>query len=165
MADLDVDGLAAKTAASPDRKRPPSAIRPIVLVGDDDADIQDAVSELLTTAGYDVVRADDGLEMAALLDGGLRPTVILLDLMMPRVNGHDFLAWRAVRPNIRRIPVVVCSASAFNEVLVRTQMIAALLVKPTTSQDLLSAISQAARMGTKADEAGPHWSEPELGRD
>jgi len=126
-----------------------------VLVGEDDAAIQDAVSELLATAGYDVARADDGLEMAALLDGGLRPTVILLDLMMPRVNGHDFLAWRAVRPDICRIPVVVCSASAFNEVLVRTQMIAALLVKPTTSQELLSAIAHAARTGTTTGDDGP----------
>ena len=126
----------------------------MVLVGEDDAAIQDAVSELLATAGYDVMRAGDGLEMAAFLDGGLRPTVILLDLMMPRVNGHDFLAWRAVRPDIRRIPVVVCSASAFNEVLVRTQMIAALLVRPTTSQELLSAISHAARTGTMAGDAG-----------
>ena len=149
MAEVDVDALVAEPPVGQARTRP------MVLVGEDDPDVQDAVSELLATAGYEVVRAGDGQEMAALLDGGLRPTVILLDLMMPRVNGHDFLAWRGVRPDLCRIPVVVISASAFNEVLVRTQMIAALLVKPASAQELLSAISQAARTGTAAGGAGP----------
>ncbi len=128
----------------------PAQTRPLVLVGDDDPDVQEAVSELLTTAGYEVVRAGDGREMAALLNGGLRPAVILLDLTMPRVNGQDFLAWRGVRPDLRRIPVVVFSASACNEVLVRSQMITALLVKPATGEELLSAISLAAGAGIAA---------------
>ena len=154
MAETDADPRATRPATGPARERPLDRARPTVLVGEDDPDIQDAVAELLAGAGYEVIRAGDGREMAALLDGGLRPNVILLDLMMPGVNGHDFLAWRAVRPDLRRIPVVVFSASAFNEVLLRTQMIAALLVKPATAQELLSAISEAARMGTAAVAAG-----------
>ena len=130
-------------------------VRPVVLVGEDDPDIQDAVSELLASAGYEVIRAGDGREMATLLDDGLRPAVILLDLMMPGVNGHDFLAWRGVRPDLLRIPVVVFSASDFDAVLLRTQMISALLVKPASAQQLLSAISQAAMTAKSAAGAGP----------
>jgi len=122
----------------------------MVLVGEDDPDIQDGVSELLVAAGYEVARAGDGREMANLLDGGLRPTVILLDLMMPRANGYDFLAWRGVRPDLRQIPVVVFSASACNEVLIRAQQVTALLEKPVAANDLLSAISLAARTGDRA---------------
>ncbi len=129
------------------------AARPTVLVGEDDPDIQDAVTELLTTAGYDVIRAGDGREMASVLDAGLRPSVILLDLMMPGVNGHDFLAWRGARPDLRRIPVVVYSASVFNEVLIRAQTIAAIVVKPSTAEELLSAISRAATGGNTASGA------------
>ena len=155
-----MDDIEAGTLAEPpsgtlrERERSPAGIRPTVLIGEDDPDIQDAVSELLDSAGYEVIRAGDGREMAALLDGGLRPAVILLDLMMPGVNGHDFLAWRGVRPDLRRIPVVVFSASDFDEVLIRTQMISALLTKPATAQQLLSAISQAARSGKLAAGAG-----------
>lgn len=147
-------GTLAEVPSGALRDRAPAGIRPIVLIGEDDPDIQDAVSELLDSAGYEVRRAGDGREMAALLDGGLRPAVILLDLMMPGVNGHDFLAWRGVRPDLLRIPVVVFSASDFDEVLIRTQMISALLTKPATAQQLLSAISQAARSGKLAAGAG-----------
>jgi CheY-like chemotaxis protein len=147
MADVGVDAIAEEAAAGPDRERPQGRTRPMVLIGEDDPDIQDAVSELLATAGYEVVLAGDGQELATLLDGGLRPNVILLDLMMPRVNGYDFLAWRGVRPELRQIPVVVFSASACNEVLVRAQQITALLVKPVAAQDLLSALSLAAGAG------------------
>src|ERR1700694_1689 len=103
MAEVDVDALVAEPPVGQARTRP------MVLIGEDDPDIQDAVSELLATAGYEVVLAGDGQELAALLDGGLRPNVILLDLMMPRVNGYDFLAWRGGRPELRQIPVVVFS--------------------------------------------------------
>ena len=145
MADRGVDAIAEAAAPAPESLQ--ARTRPMVLIGEDDPDIQDAVSELLATAGYEVVLACDGQELAALLDGGLRPNVILLDLMMPRVNGYDFLAWRGVRPELRQIPVVVFSASACNEVLVRAQQITALLVKPVAAQDLLSALSLAAGAG------------------
>ena len=152
MADL---GAEMDLTAGQDRQRLEAETRPVVLVGEDDPDIQDAVSELLASAGYEVVCADDGQEMAAFLDGGLHPTVILLDLMMPRVNGYDFLAWRGVRPHLRQIPVVVFSASACNEVLVRAQQVSALLVKPVPAQELLSAISRAAGREATAGSAGP----------
>jgi len=148
-------GTLVELPAGPGRDGVRAAARPVVLIGEDDPDIQEAVSELLASAGYEVIRAGDGREMAALLDDGLRPAVILLDLMMPGVNGHDFLAWRGVRPDLRTIPVVVFSASDFDAVLLRTQMISALLVKPATAQQLLSAISQAAKTGTLAAGARP----------
>jgi two-component system, chemotaxis family, chemotaxis protein CheY len=143
MGELDADPLPALPSAARGRRGLGASTRPVVLVGEDDTDIQEAVSELLAGAGYSVVCADDGGKVAELLEGGLRPSVILLDLMMPRVNGHDFLAWRSVRPDLRRIPVIVSSASPFNELLIRSQAVAALLPKPATSKELLSAVARA----------------------
>lgn len=114
-----------------------------VLVGEDDDDVRIALSELLTNAGYDVISAEDGREMKKLIDDGLRPSVILLDLTMPGANGYDFLAWRMTSSEARQVPVVVYSGSAFNQVLLRTFSVRAVLAKPTDPHDLLNALATA----------------------
>jgi two-component system chemotaxis response regulator CheY len=161
MSERGADAPRALPSAARSRRGLEASTRPVVLVGEDDPDIQEAVSELLTGAGYAVVCADDGGKVAELLDGGLRPSIILLDLMMPRVSGHDFLAWRGVRPDLRRIPVIVSSASPFNEVLIRAQAVAALLPKPATSQELLSAVARAMESGAAPRARERHREEPD----
>jgi CheY-like chemotaxis protein len=61
-----------------------------VLVGEDDQGVQAVLSELLTSAGYEVVLAGDGRELKRCVEEGLRPSVILLDLTMPGADGYDF---------------------------------------------------------------------------
>ena len=63
----------------------------IVLVVDDDADVRESLELVLRDAGYDVFLAEDGQAALDMLGFGLRPAVILLDLMMPRLNGLEFL--------------------------------------------------------------------------
>jgi CheY-like chemotaxis protein len=81
-----------------------------VLLVDDDADIRDAVEAILTDHGWKVTTCADGLEAARQLVGGLRPAVILLDLMMPRVDGLWFRDMQLRDPALARIPVVVITA-------------------------------------------------------
>lgn len=81
-----------------------------VLVVDDDADIRSVVSELLTDEGYQVKTAVNGREALATL-ASWRPDVILLDLMMPIMDGWTFLTSRQSNCTLRRIPVIVMSAS------------------------------------------------------
>lgn len=80
-----------------------------VLVVDDDADAREALAASLDGVGMRAVLARDGGEALALLRGGLRPRAILLDLMMPNVNGREFL--EAVRddPELRELPVFTMS--------------------------------------------------------
>lgn len=66
-------------------------VGPTILVVDDDCDQRSLLGELLTLAGYDVVVACDGQDALELLRSGLRPTVIVLDLAMPRMSGWAFL--------------------------------------------------------------------------
>ncbi len=80
-----------------------------ILVIDDDADIRDAVTEVLSFEGFEVFAAAEG-EQGLVRCRQLRPDLILLDLMMPGMNGWDFLrALRREEP-IARTPVVVVSA-------------------------------------------------------
>ena len=63
--------------------------KPILIV-DDDKDVRIALAELLEGEGYTVAGAHNGQEALQLMRGGLHPAVILLDLMMPVMDGWDF---------------------------------------------------------------------------
>jgi CheY-like chemotaxis protein len=85
--------------------------RRIVLVVDDDASIRDTIAELLGEEGYQVVVAAHGREALELIRGGVRPQLIVLDLMMPVMDGWQFLEERAADPELSAVPVVVVSAT------------------------------------------------------
>jgi CheY-like chemotaxis protein len=83
---------------------------PILLV-DDDFDIREALSETLQDHGFEVITAANGLEALKLLrKGDVRPSVILLDLMMPVMDGYGFLKERANDPALAAIPVAIITA-------------------------------------------------------
>jgi CheY-like chemotaxis protein len=82
-----------------------------VLVVDDDAAIRDMVSDLLSDEGYAVASAADGMEaLTYLQQQASLPCVIVLDLMMPGMNGWEFRAAQQQHPALATIPVVVISA-------------------------------------------------------
>jgi two-component system, chemotaxis family, chemotaxis protein CheY len=83
----------------------------LVLVVEDDTDILSTMEELLTLSGYSVSLARNGLEALQCLDTQ-RPCVILLDLMMPVMNGRQFLEHRRGDQALAQIPVIVLSAAA-----------------------------------------------------
>jgi CheY-like chemotaxis protein len=82
---------------------------PRILIVEDDDDQRSVLAELLAGAGYDVDVACDGQEAVELLRDGLEPSLILLDLNMPRMDGWSFLQHlRGVRSS--DVPVLVTSA-------------------------------------------------------
>lgn len=83
-----------------------------VLVVDDDDQIRDVLGAILQEEGYAVAVAADGQEALEWLGLGTAPRVILLDLMMPGMNGWEFLAHRERDPLLVAIPLVVLSGVA-----------------------------------------------------
>ena len=82
-----------------------------ILVVDDDADVREAVEEILRAEGYETRGAANGKEAQdALESGGERPDLILLDLMMPIMNGWEFYELISRDKSVSSIPVVVMSA-------------------------------------------------------
>ena len=82
-----------------------------ILVVDDDADVREAVEEILRAEGYETRGAANGKEaLEALESGDERPDLILLDLMMPIMDGWDFLFWLDEREDLRSTPVAIISA-------------------------------------------------------
>jgi CheY-like chemotaxis protein len=82
-----------------------------IMVVEDDADISDAIAATLEDTGYSVIVAANGQEALDKLRRSLdRPNLILLDLMMPLMDGWQFRAAQTADPTLADIPVVVLSA-------------------------------------------------------
>jgi two-component system chemotaxis response regulator CheY len=82
---------------------------PHLMVIDDDPDVLEAMQLALEMSGYRVETVNDGREALARLQGGSRPFLILLDLMMPHMSGLEFRAAQTGDPALAQIPVVVLS--------------------------------------------------------
>ena len=82
----------------------------MVLVVDDDESARQTICEMLEGEGYDVLVAEHGHAALELL-ANEQPDLIFLDLMMPVMDGFDFLAELRKEPAHREIPVVVVTAA------------------------------------------------------
>ena len=114
-----------------------------VLVVEDERSILEALSELLEDEGYAVVTAADGTEALEQLLRGLRPCLIVLDLMMPRMNGDDFRNAQMKFAAFKEIPVIVLSAADFSKASVTVQFAnVEFLSKPVAPETLLRVVRQ-----------------------
>jgi CheY-like chemotaxis protein len=92
----------------------------------------------------EVAAASNGREALRMLRDGLRPSAIILDLMMPVMDGWDFRHEQLRDPTLKDIPVVVITATGFSDNTVRMQLgEVALLPKPVPYLDLLAFIGRA----------------------
>jgi CheY-like chemotaxis protein len=85
--------------------------KPQILVVEDDLSTREALSLLLSAEGYGVSTAADGVAALDQLRGGQTPGLILLDLMMPIMDGWQFRQEQLDDPQLADIPVIVCSAA------------------------------------------------------
>jgi CheY-like chemotaxis protein len=89
----------------------PNRGRRSILVVEDDADSRETFCALLDDAGYDCVAVENGREALDFLRSHDRPFAILLDLMMPTMDGWQFRREQASDPALEDIPLVVVSAA------------------------------------------------------
>ena len=118
-----------------------STLHPILVV-DDDEDIREVMAMALSAVGHDVATAADGLEALQLVNGGLRPALVLLDMMMPRMDGEGFLVSVRRTPAIADIPVVVLSGHRAARQKADDLRADGCLVKPIELDELLGAVNR-----------------------
>ena len=111
-----------------------------ILVVDDDADIREVLQEVLVESGHEVMTASNGLEALQILRAGWSPCMVLLDLMMPVMDGYLFIAERRNDPYLASIPVTVITAG--RQVDVERLDGATLVAKPIRLPALMSLIEQ-----------------------
>jgi CheY-like chemotaxis protein len=112
-----------------------------VLIVDDDPDLLDVTSFVIENEGMAVETARNGEEALAVIGTGRLPALVLLDLMMPVMNGWEFLAAVAGDPMLRSIPVVVLTAAEHSEVPGAREV----LNKPMDLKELLRVVERYVR--------------------
>ena len=109
-----------------------------ILIVDDEPNVCELLSETLSHAGYEVHAAYggyEGLEKAA----AVKPDLILLDVMMPVLDGWKMLERLRKNPEISHIPVVMLTAKSETESVMRSQELKVMdyFIKPVDSEELI----------------------------
>jgi CheY-like chemotaxis protein len=136
-----------------------------VLVVDDDTGIRDLLEGLLEEEGYNVATARNGREALELLRqrAELGPHVILLDLMMPVMDGYMVMQALAANPQLRDSHAVVVMSAAQRLQEGHFDLANALLPKPFTIDDVLETVSQWTHRITHPTNKGQPGSHPTTG--
>jgi len=131
--------------------------RKTVLIADDEPAVRKLVRRMLDK-DYDVIEAENGTE-AVNLAGSLRPDIIFMDMMMPKVNGLSACYAIKANENTKEIPVVMLTAVSYelNKRLSEDVLGAnGYMTKPFTRESLLEEMGRLMRSGDNASEQAPY---------
>ena len=120
---------------------------PWVMIVDDEEDIRSMIRLALELKGYNVVEASDGRDALRQLREGARPGLILLDLMMPGMNGWDFRDQQARDPELAEIPVLVFTGDTRITQKVRELGAAGYVKKPVGFHSLQAVVEKHLKPG------------------
>jgi len=121
------------------RALPPVDAR--ILVIDDDHDLLDALCEVLGDAGYRVSSAGHGFEALRLLAADPLPDLILIDLMMPIMDGYSFRQVQLADARLAAIPTIALSAGPFDGRMQQMKL-AGWMAKPVSVSALIGAVER-----------------------
>jgi CheY-like chemotaxis protein len=113
-----------------------------ILIIEDDAEIREALKEILLFEGYSVESVKNGQEGIDYLRHSSPPFLILLDLMMPVMNGYQFLTHYQEDETLFKAPVIVLSADNTNPKKISSLPIKEFLKKPIELDHLLESVKQ-----------------------
>lgn len=111
-----------------------------ILIVEDDQDLRHSLAEILRDDGYLVDAVCDGVEALAYLRAGNAPGVILLDLMMPRLDGYSFRVQQLADKTICHFPVILLSADGRMDEVAGSLEVSGAIGKPIDLPRLISAI-------------------------
>jgi DNA-binding response OmpR family regulator len=118
-----------------------------VLIVEDDPEVREMVRQLLSTAGFYAVGAQDGLEALHLLRTvrhrePLAPCLVLLDLMMPRLGGNEFRRAQLGDPTVANVPIAVMSGATDLAQRAEAMGAVASLAKPLDVEVLMDVVKR-----------------------
>lgn len=114
-----------------------------VLVVEDDRDIRDSILEILADNGYETLAAANGKEaLDSMRAADPAPSLVLLDLMMPVMDGVTFRSEQRNDPQLKNVPVVVLTAHARGEQIAAELESSGFLQKPIALDELLEMVER-----------------------
>jgi CheY-like chemotaxis protein len=123
-----------------------------VLVVDDENTIRELVADALTEAGYQVETASNGADALERLHDWL-PHAIVVDLMMPRLDGMGFVQLVRLNPRLAGVPIVLVTATYAAQEVAERIGVRALLTKPFELDELVAKVGEL--VGTPLPLASP----------
>jgi DNA-binding response OmpR family regulator len=109
-----------------------------ILVVDDDQDVLAAVKDVLEDEGFAVATARNGMVALGAIDGGLRPGLIILDFMMPVMDGLTFRREQLARGDVAHVPVLGMTAHPHMTPVPGDQF--DVMIKPVGARDLIDRV-------------------------
>jgi CheY-like chemotaxis protein len=111
-----------------------------VLIVDDDDDMRDMEELCVSVDGFDTATASDGVRALEWLRAAHEPSLVLLDLRMPRMNGFELLSVMKRDPALAAVPVVIVTGDAAAGTSAMAVGAAAFLVKPLEADEITAAV-------------------------
>src|SRR5579863_5781590 len=116
-------------------------MRKRVLIVENEVDTQDTLQSILEMANCDVEVASDGLVALEKLGGTLKPDLIFLDLMMPRMDGYTFVQELRGREICTSVPIVVISGDSQIRQMVKKMGMDVFISKPFEIDEVLDIVN------------------------
>jgi CheY-like chemotaxis protein len=139
----------------------PSVLSGPILIVEDDEDIRESLQGFLELQGYEVVAVSHGKAALEHLQRLPRPSIILLDMAMPVMDGHRLLTFRKENVGFREVPVVIISAGMApmnprdRALYAANYNVAFFIKKPADPQQLLEIIERHALRSAEASAGAP----------
>jgi len=110
-----------------------------ILIVDDDSGIRGTLEEMFKKAGYRVATAANGLHAITKLKSGFNPHIVITDLIMPGMNGHDFMKTLRADNAFKALPVMLMTGTQERALLMDTVNLGFvnLFIKPLNYVDVL----------------------------
>lgn len=134
------DSTPTNPGSSDDHRSQKTATDCPILIVEDDADLREMMAQLLSLEGFRAAAVANGREALQYLGGKDAPQVILLDLMMPVMDGWEFRRHQQADPHLADVPVIVLSA--LDQARAADLDAAAFLKKPLDFDRLLELVRQ-----------------------
>ena len=122
----------------------------LLLIVEDDHEVAETLNDFLTDEGFRIVTARNGKDALAQLRAGLRPTAILLDLLMPEMDGWQFREAQVADANLRDISTVIFTATLPAETPARMPGVE-VMRKPIDGDDLIRTVRRLCGLTSLAD--------------
>ena len=128
-----------------------------LLVVDDDTDLRETLADLLAERGYNIIAAEHGLAaLQVVRQRDVRPDVILLDIMMPVMDGPTFAVERRKEPRLATVPVIAWTAHRSCEEAGQLVGAVVCLPKPLKLAKLLAVIESVTGGDARENTPAPH---------
>ena len=151
------DTVLALTPPEPESATTNSHERSTILIVDDNRDMREYITRLLQSR-FAVISAVNGEDALKIIDAGVRPDLVLTDVMMPRLDGFGLLKALRDRPLTESTPVIFLSARAGEEARIEGFDVGAddYLVKPFSARELITRVQTHIRLSRLRRAAGEH---------